>query len=53
MKKKKGITFISNYAEKHAILLPGQIPGYKQDNIPLLLSSTIKKFITPYMTFHM
>ena len=37
------VTFISNYAEKHAILLTGRIPGYKQDDIQLLPSSTTKK----------
>ena len=37
------VTFIGNYAEKHAILLPGRIPGYKKDNIQLLPSSTTKK----------
>ena len=36
------VTFISNYAEKHA-LLPGRIPGYKRDDIQLLPSSTTKK----------
>ena len=37
------VTFIGNYAEKKAILLPGRIPGYKRDNIQLLPSSTTKK----------
>ena len=27
------VTFLSNYAEKNAILLPGRIPGYKQENL--------------------
>ena len=36
------LSFINNYAEKHAILLPGRIPGYK-DNLQLLPSSTTKK----------
>ena len=30
------IRFIENYAEQHAILLPGRIPGYKKDDIKLL-----------------
>lgn len=34
------VTFIGNYAEKNAILLPGRIHGY---NIQLLPSSTTKK----------
>ena len=37
------VTFIQNHAEKHAILLPGRIPGYKSDKIQLLPSSTTKK----------
>ena len=37
------VSFINNYAEKHAILLPGRIPGYKKDNLQLLPSSTTKK----------
>lgn len=37
------ITFLRNYAEKHAILLPGRIPGYKRDDIQLLPSCTTKK----------
>ena len=36
------LSFINYYAEKHAILLPGRIPGYK-DNLQLLPSSTTKK----------
>ena len=37
------VTFITNYAEDHAILLPGRIPGYKRDDVILLPSSTTKK----------
>ena len=40
------VTFLTNYAEKNAILLPGWIPGYKQDDIQLLPSSTTIKVIT-------
>ena len=40
---KNFVTFVTNYAEKNAILLPGRIPGYKQDDIQLLPSSTTKK----------
>lgn len=32
------ISFIVNYAEVNAILLPGRIPGYKQDDLKLLPS---------------
>ena len=39
------VTFISNYAEEHAILLPGRIPGYKRDDVKLLPSSTTKKAV--------
>ena len=35
--------YLQNYAEEHAILLPGRIPGYKRDDIKLLPSSCSKK----------
>ena len=34
--------FSATMLTKHAILLPGRIPGYKKDNIQLLPSSTTK-----------
>lgn len=37
------VTYLQNYAEENAILLPGRIPGYKRDDIQLLPSSTTKK----------
>ena len=37
--------FLNNYAERHAILLSGRIPGYKRDDIQLLLTCTTKKVI--------
>lgn len=30
------LTFLENYAEENAILLPGRIPAYKRDDIKLL-----------------
>lgn len=36
------VDFIFNYAEKHAVLLPGQIPGYRRDDLKLLPSSVSK-----------
>ena len=39
------VSFIINYAETHAILLPGRIPGYKQDDIQLLPASTTKRAV--------
>ena len=38
------VKFIGNYAEKHAVLLPGRIPGYKMDTIQLLPSSTTPRW---------
>ena len=35
--------FIKTYAEAHAILLPGRIPGYKRSDLQLLPSSTTKR----------
>ena len=32
----KIVTFIHNYTEANAILLPGRIPGYKNYNMKLL-----------------
>ena len=46
------LTFISNYAEKHVILLPGRIPGYKRDDIQLLPSSTTKKVTIRVIMLH-
>ena len=40
------VTFLSNFAEKNAILLPGRIPGYKHDDLQLLPSNTTKKVST-------
>ena len=40
---KNVVRFILQYAEDHAILLPGQIPGYKRDDLQLLPSSTTKR----------
>lgn len=34
--------FLSNYVEENAILLPGRIPGFKNDDIKLLSSSDTK-----------
>ena len=35
-------SFLSNYVKENAILLPGRIPGYKNDDIKLLSSSETK-----------
>ena len=37
------VQFITTYAEAHAILLPGRIPGYKRADLQLLPSSTTKR----------
>lgn len=37
------VQFIINFAEQHAILLPGRIPAYKKDDFKLLPSSITKK----------
>ena len=36
------VKFIINYAEQHAILLPGRIPSHKRDDLKLLPSSDSK-----------
>lgn len=35
-------TFLNNYVEDNAVLLPGRIPGFKSDDIKLLSSSETK-----------
>ena len=35
-------TFLSNFAEENAVLLPGRIPGFKNDNIKLISSGEMK-----------
>jgi len=40
--KRHVLTFLNNYAEENAILLPGQIPGYKREDIKLLPSNCSK-----------
>ena len=44
------VNFLQQYAEQHAILLPGRVPNHKRDDVKLLPSSTSKKVkgITPY-----
>ena len=42
------VTFLGNFAEKNAILLPGRIPGYKHDDLQLLPSNTTKKVPNHY-----
>ena len=37
------VQYITTYAETHAILLPGRIPGYKRTDLQLLPSSTTKR----------
>ena len=37
------VAFISFYAEEHAILLPGHVPGYKRADVQLLPTHTTKK----------
>ena len=39
------VTFIRNYAEDHAVLLPGRIPGYKRSDLQLLPCSTTRASI--------
>ena len=40
---KRVVNFLINYAEEHAILLPGRIPGYKRTDLQLLPTQTTKK----------
>lgn len=37
------VAFLQQYAEQHGILLPGRIPGYKNENVKLLPSNNSKR----------
>jgi hypothetical protein len=39
------VRFLFNYAEQHALLLPGRVPGYSRSDIQLLPSSASKRAI--------
>ena len=39
------VSFIKNYAEDHAVLLPGRIPGYKRSDLQLLPCSTTRSLV--------
>ena len=43
------VQFVQTYAEAHAILLPGRIPGYKRFDLQLLPSSTMKHSLAPLL----
>jgi len=42
---KNVVSFLSNFAEEHAIKLPGRVPGFKAYNISLLPSEMTKSFV--------
>ncbi|KAI0226960.1 hypothetical protein LSAT2_022574, partial [Lamellibrachia satsuma] len=39
---KQTVTFITNYADNHALILPGRVPSFKRDDIKLMPSSETK-----------
>ena len=39
------VNFLFSYAEDHAILLPGRVPGYKDSDRQLLPSNTTKRAV--------
>jgi hypothetical protein len=41
----KLVTFLQNYAEDHALLLPGRVPGVWKDDVVLLPSSHTKAYV--------
>ena len=43
------LQFIQNYAEQHAILLPGRIPQFKWDDVKILSSSDTRKVFLNYV----
>ena len=42
---KQVVSFVTNYAEEHAIQLPGRIPGYKRSDLQLLPCSTTRRSV--------
>ena len=36
------MAFVSQYAEHHALVLPGRVPGFKRDDVKLLPSAETK-----------
>ncbi len=45
------VTFLKNFAEANAILLPARIPGYKRDDVQLLPPSTTIKVLHSTHTY--
>ena len=39
---KRTVAFISNYADDHALVLPGRVPGFQRDDVRLMPSSETK-----------
>jgi len=39
------VSFVTNFAEQHALLLPGRVPGFKRSDIRLLPSHETKASI--------
>lgn len=37
--------YLNNYAEEHAVLLPGRIPGFKRSDLQLLPTQTTKRSV--------
>ena len=40
--RKQTLTYITQYAEHHALVLPGRVPGFQRDDVKLLTSSETK-----------
>ena len=38
----RAVAFVSQYAEHHALVLPGRVPGFKRDDVKLLPSAETK-----------
>ena len=38
----RAVPFVSQYAEHHALVLPGRVPGFKRDDVKLLPSAESK-----------
>ena len=38
----RAVAFVTQYAEHHALVLPGRVPGFKRDDVKLLPSAETK-----------
>ena len=50
---RRTVAFISNYADDHALVLPGRVPGFQRDDVRLMPSSETKVKVYGVRTGHL